>query len=73
MDTVRVIHDREGQTLTVWFGDPQREAVSAEDEHGVVVMKDDGGRIIGVEILGYTGMPRGVTLELAGVAETVER
>lgn len=25
MDTVKVIHDREGQTLTVWFGKPGSE------------------------------------------------
>ena len=56
MDTVRVIHDPDGQSLTVWFGDPTTEASSAEDEHGVIVMKDDAGRVIGVEIIGYGGL-----------------
>ena len=40
MDTVRVIHDREGQTLTVWFGKPSSEVSSSDNEHGVIVMKD---------------------------------
>ena len=66
MDTVRVIHDPDGQSLTVWFGDPTTEASSAEDEHGVIVMKDDAGRVIGVEIIGYGGTPTGVALELGG-------
>jgi len=73
MDTVRVIHDREGHTLTVWFGDPTKEAISSEDEHGVLVMKDDAGRIIGVEILDYAGLPKAVTLEQAAVHEPVDR
>ena len=64
MDTVRVIHDRAGQTLTVWFGDPTRESVSSVNDTGVVVMKDEGGRVIGVEILSYTGQPRAVALEM---------
>ena len=64
MDTVRVIHDRAGQTLTVWFGDPTRESVSSVDDAGVVVMKDEEGRVIGVEILSYTGQPRAVALEM---------
>jgi hypothetical protein len=72
MDTVRVIHDRGGRTLTVWFGNPAEEARSAEDEHGVVVMKDNAGRVIGVEILGYDGRPRGVTLEWAEAAATAD-
>jgi hypothetical protein len=64
MDTVRVIHDREGQTLTVWFGDPMRETVaSTDDDGGVVIMKDADGRAIGVEVLGYTGRPERVALE----------
>lgn len=43
MDTVKVIHDREGQTLTVWFGKPSSEVSSSDNEHGVVVMKEQAG------------------------------
>lgn len=32
MDTVKVIHDREGLTLTVWFGRPSSEATSTDNE-----------------------------------------
>jgi hypothetical protein len=63
MDTVRVIHDPEGQSLTVWFGDPTREAASGEDEYGVIVMRDKAGLVLGVEILGYTGTPGSVLLQ----------
>ena len=65
METVRIIHDREGGTLTIWFGKPAREAASGETEDGVIVMKDDAGRVIGVEVLGFVGTPRAVALELS--------
>ena len=65
METIRVVHDREGQSLTVWFADPEREAVSSEDEHGVIVMKDEAGQVIGIEVMGYTGQPGAVAFERA--------
>lgn len=65
METVRVIHDREGRTLTIWFGEPTREVASGQTEDGVIVMKDDAGRVIGVEVLSFTGDPRAVALELS--------
>ena len=49
MAEVRVIHDREGQTLTVWFGNPFDEFVCEETGRNVVLMKDRYGRVIGVE------------------------
>ena len=65
METVRVIHDREGGTLTIWFGESARETASGETEDGVVVMKDEAGRVIGVEVLSFAGNPRAVALELS--------
>lgn len=65
METIRIVHDREGQSLTVWLADPQSEAASSEDEHGLIVMKDQAGRVIGVEVMGYTGQPGAVALERA--------
>lgn len=64
MDTVRVIHDREGETLTLWFGDPATEASSVANDSGVVTMKDSTGRVIGVEILGFKGRPSRAALEI---------
>ena len=67
MDTVRVIHDRKGATLTVWFGDSAQEAVSSMNDDGVLVMRDGNGRVLGVEVMGYHGRPGAVALELSGV------
>ena len=53
MDKVRVYFDRTGNTLTVWFDDPSKEAVCEEIEDDVVLMKDRRGRVIGFERLNY--------------------
>ena len=71
METVRVIHDREGRTLTIWFGEPTREASSGATDDGVIVMKDDNGRVIGIEVLSFAGDPRAVALELSEVPSIV--
>ena len=73
MDTVRVINDPEGQSLTVRFGDPKGETASGPDENGVIVMKDEAGQVIGVEILGYTGKPSRVELVHPYKKEGVDR
>ena len=51
MEQVKVFHDRRGNTLTVWFGDPQDEYVCEESGDEVVLMKDKAGRVIGFEKL----------------------
>ena len=53
MDEVRVYYDRDGNTLTVWFGDPQEEAVCEETGEEVVLMKDAAGHVIGFEKLNF--------------------
>jgi uncharacterized protein YuzE len=53
MAEVKVFYDREGQTLTVWFGDPSEEYVCEETGEEVVLMKDRSGRVIGFEKLNY--------------------
>ena len=53
MDKVRIYHDRTGNTLTVWFDDPTKEAICEEIEDDVVLVKDRRGRIIGFERLNY--------------------
>jgi len=53
VNNVTAYYDRTGNTLTVWFGDPQEEAVCEEIDDDVVLMEDDKGRIIGFEQLNY--------------------
>ncbi len=48
---VKVCYDREGNTLTVWFGNPADEYVAEETGEEIVLMKDREGKVIGFEKL----------------------
>lgn len=54
MAQVKVFYDEIGNTLTVWFGDPQGEHVSEETGEEVILMKDRAGKVIGFEKLNFT-------------------
>lgn len=54
MAHVKVFFDREGNTLTVWFEEPQAEYVSEETGADVILMKDEAGRVIGFEKLNFS-------------------
>lgn len=53
MDKVRVFFDREGNTLSVWFAEPQKEHFCQESDDDVVLVKDRRGRVIGFERLNF--------------------
>ena len=53
MEKIRVYHDRTGNTLSVWFDDPNKEHLCEEIGDDVVLMKDRRGRVIGFERLNY--------------------
>jgi hypothetical protein len=54
MEQVKVFYDRTGNTLTVWFGDPQDEYLCEETGDEVILMKDRTGRVIGFEKLNFS-------------------
>ena len=54
MAQVKVFYDQTGNTLTVWFGDPQDEYVAEETGDEVILMKDKSGRVIGFEKLNFS-------------------
>ena len=70
MAQVKVFYDPAGNTLTVWFGDPQEEYVCEETGEEVVLMKDSSGRVIGFEKLNFVGAAP-ETLRIAFEAVTV--
>jgi uncharacterized protein YuzE len=53
VDKVRLYFDRAGNTLSVWFDDPQKEVVCEEIGDDTVLVKDKRGRVIGFERLNY--------------------
>ena len=54
MAQVKVFYDQKGNTLTVWFADPQDEYVCEETGDEVVLMKNKSGRVIGFARLNFS-------------------
>jgi hypothetical protein len=53
MKPIKVFFDRTGNTLNVWFDDPQKEHTAEETAEEVVLVKDKDGKLIGFEVLNY--------------------
>lgn len=53
MEKVKVYYDREGNTLTVWFGEPADEYICEETGNEIIIMKDKNGNVLGFEKLNY--------------------
>jgi hypothetical protein len=51
MAHIRVIHDPVGETLTVYWDDPEHEEVCEEVGQGIILIKDAQGEVIGFERL----------------------
>ena len=64
MVEVKVYYDQVGDTLTVWFGDPQDEYISEKTGDEVILMKDSTGQVIGFEKLNYT-IPASTNLKIS--------
>lgn len=54
MAQIKVYYDREGNTLTVWFGNPTDEYIAEGTGEEIVLMKDREGKVIGFEKLNFT-------------------
>lgn len=54
MEKVKVFYDKDGQTLTVWFGDPMSEYICEEVGDEVIIMKSKDGKVIGFEKLQFS-------------------
>jgi uncharacterized protein YuzE len=49
LEEVKIYYDRLGASLIIWFDDRQKEAICEEFDEDTVLMKDQDGRVIGVE------------------------
>jgi hypothetical protein len=64
MAEIKIIYDREGKTLTVWFTERSREYTCEETGDEVVHMKDETGRVLGFEKLNFS-IPQSDSLRVA--------
>jgi len=65
MAEIKVYYDREGNTLTVWFGNPASEYIAEETGEEIVLMKDQDGKVIGFEKLNFTASQSTDSLRVA--------
>ncbi len=54
MESLKIYYDEVGQTLTIWFGDPQQEFIAEETAEEIILMKNQAGQVIGIERLHYS-------------------
>ena len=59
---IKLFFDPAGNTLTVWFGDPDQEHICEETGNDVTLMKDRAGHVIGFEKLNF--VPAGTDMPL---------
>ena len=53
MEKVTVNYDKAGNTLNVWFDNPELEHHSEETSEEVILNKNEQGRVIGFEKLNF--------------------
>ncbi|MBC2698252.1 MAG: DUF2283 domain-containing protein [ANME-2 cluster archaeon] len=51
MEKIKVIINRESNTLDVWFDEPEKEFICEETGDEVILKKDKDNRVIGFEKL----------------------
>ena len=51
MEKIKVILNRESNTLDVWFDNPEKEFICEETGEGIVLKKDKNNKVIGFEKL----------------------
>lgn len=49
MEKIKVILNRESNTLDVWFDDPENEFISEETGEEIILKKDKNNKVIGFE------------------------
>ncbi|VVB84465.1 Uncharacterised protein [uncultured archaeon] len=64
MGKIRVVINRESNTLDVWFDDPEKEFISEETGEEIILKKDKNKRVIGFEKLNLLPSEENVPIEI---------
>ncbi|AGK60057.1 hypothetical protein Asulf_00021 [Archaeoglobus sulfaticallidus PM70-1] len=63
-----LVHNKEMETLDIWFDDPQEEYVCEEVGEEIILKKSKEGKVIGIEVLYFTG--KDIPLEFKAIAKS---
>ncbi len=64
MEKVKIIFNKKGNTIDVWFDDPKKEFTCEETGEELILKKDKKGRVIGVEKLNVSHTSKADLTEL---------
>ena len=53
MKPIKIFFDKVGNTLNVWFDNPEKESIAEETTEEIIIVKDKKGKAIGFEVLNY--------------------
>jgi len=62
MERIKIFYDKEGNTLNIWFDDPEKEYICEETGEEIILVKDKKGKVIGFEKLNF--LPSQVSADL---------
>ena len=62
MEKIRIFYDKDGNTLNVWFDNPEKEYICEETGEEIVLVKDKTGKVIGFEKLNFLPAKVGASL-----------
>lgn len=71
MKPIKILFDKAGNTLNVWFDDPKKEHVSEETAEEIVLVKDKAGKVIGFEVLNYLSVRESKSLKKLAVEAAI--
>ncbi len=63
MEKIRIFYDKQGNTLNVWFDDPEKEYMCEETSEEIILVKDKQGRVIDFERLNFLTPDAGASLQ----------
>ena len=58
MAKIKIIHDTVGETLTIYFAEPNEHQICEETEHSLILIKDERtNEVVGLEKFNYKPNP----------------
>jgi hypothetical protein len=71
MEKIRILYEKQGNTLIVWFDDPAKEYICEETSEEVILVKDKMGKVIGFERLNFLAPEAQAHLDKLAVEATI--
>jgi uncharacterized protein YuzE len=71
MEKIRIFYDKQGNTLNVWFDEPEKEYICEETSEEVILVKDEQGKVIGFERLNFLSPEARASLRKLPVEATI--